>query len=332
MWSRRYSPADRPSRIAGGAGEEAQLVQERGHLLLPGQPRPACRCCGTRPRRSRRPAPRPRRPAAAAPAAARRGSCRARSRRRRAAAAIARVDVLGRGDRRPARRPRRSTGRPRTRSRRPCCRRTHRRRSCAARAATQSREPPDGGSRVRLVLWTLTQEPVADKGFRSGFTSLQRIPLYVTASSCSASGLITTQRSSGRRRSSASSRIATPSRDLVGAHRARRHDVDPVEVGERPQPALACRPRRTRSSARPPAPVALNGTSGSRVARSRTSSSAQNTPSPRTSPTLGCRSASSRSAGPITSSPSARACSMMPSSLKIWIEATADAQASGCPE
>ena len=35
------------------------------------------------------------------------------------------------------------------------------------------------------------------------------------------------------------------------------------------------------------APAALNGTSGSRVSRSRTSSIAQNTPSPRTSPTDG---------------------------------------------
>src|SRR5690349_19742336 len=47
------------------------------------------------------------------------------------------------------------------------------------------------------------------------------------------------------------------------------------------------------------APLALNGTSGSLVDRSRTSSSAQNTPSPRTSPTEGCWSASSRRAGPI---------------------------------
>ena len=36
------------------------------------------------------------------------------------------------------------------------------------------------------------------------------------------------------------------------------------------------------------APLALNGTSGSRVAASRTSSIAQNRPSPRTSPTDGC--------------------------------------------
>ena len=56
-------------------------------------------------------------------------------------------------------------------------------------------------------------------------------------------------------------------------------------------------------------PAALNGTSGSRVSRSRTSSMAQNTPRPRTSPTDGWRSCSSRSAGPITSVPSVRACS-----------------------
>jgi hypothetical protein len=79
-------------------------------------------------------------------------------------------------------------------------------------------------------------------------------------------------------------------------------------------------------------PLALKGTSGSRVDRSRTSSSAQNTPSPRTSPTEGWLSASSRSAGPITVSPSSRTCSRIPSSRKMRIEATAVAQASGWPE
>ena len=80
------------------------------------------------------------------------------------------------------------------------------------------------------------------------------------------------------------------------------------------------------------APDALNGTSGSRVCRSRTSSIAQNAPSPRTSPTLGCRSASARSSGPMTSVSSSRTCSRMRSSRKIPIDATADAQASGWPE
>ena len=54
-------------------------------------------------------------------------------------------------------------------------------------------------------------------------------------------------------------------------------------------------------------PEALNGTSGSRVVRSRTSSIAQNAPRPRTSPIAGCRSCIACSAGPITSSPNRRA-------------------------
>jgi len=80
------------------------------------------------------------------------------------------------------------------------------------------------------------------------------------------------------------------------------------------------------------APVALNGTSGSRVSRSRTSSIAQKTPSPRTSPTDGCRAASSASPGAMTSLPIRRACSTMPSSLKMPMDATALAHASGWPE
>ncbi len=79
------------------------------------------------------------------------------------------------------------------------------------------------------------------------------------------------------------------------------------------------------------APVALNGTSGSRVLRFFTSSSAQNTPSPRTSPTDGCLSASFRSSGPRTSVPSMRACSTIFSSLKMPIDATMLAHASGWP-
>ena len=80
------------------------------------------------------------------------------------------------------------------------------------------------------------------------------------------------------------------------------------------------------------APDALNGTNGSRVERLRTSSMAQNTPSPRTSPTASWLALSLSSAGPMMSVPSMRACSTTPSSSKMRIDATADAQASGCPE
>ena len=59
---------------------------------------------------------------------------------------------------------------------------------------------------------------------------------------------------------------------------------------------------------------------------------AQNTPRPRTSPTDGWRSAIAASSGPTMSSPRWRACSMMPSSLKMLMLATAEAQASGWPE
>ena len=79
-------------------------------------------------------------------------------------------------------------------------------------------------------------------------------------------------------------------------------------------------------------PAALYGTSGSRVCGSLTSSRAQKYPSPRTSPTLGCFSAISARRGAMTVSDTLRTFSRMPSSSKIRIDATAEAQASGWPE
>ena len=85
--------------------------------------------------------------------------------------------------------------------------------------------------------------------------------------------------------------IARPVRMSSSLIVQRRHDVQPVEVGERPQAALPCTPRPPRPSARRRRPAALNGTSGSRVGGRGTSSIAQNTPRPRTSPTTGGASA-----------------------------------------
>ena len=140
-------------------------------------------------------------------------------------------------------------------------------------------------------------------------------------------------RPSGRRRvaaviSSARSRIATLAH-LVGRDDARRTDVGPVHVDDGHSPRT-CTPCRTRPSAPRPRPLALKGTSGSRVDRSRTSS-APSTPAAHLAH-RGVLSASSRSAGPITVSPRSRTCSRIPSSRKIRIDATAAAQAKGCPE
>lgn len=72
-------------------------------------------------------------------------------------------------------------------------------------------------------------------------------------------------------------------------------------------------------------PAALNGTSCSRVSRSKTSSMAQNMPSPRTSPTEGWPSPISLRRSPRTSRPSQAERSTSPSSLKMLMLATADA-------
>ena len=109
----------------GGAGEEADLVDGRRQLLRRGQARAACRCCGTRPRRTRRPAPRARRRSSAGRAGARPAWSRPRPRRpwrpRRRRGRRPRRPTSG-----PRRRPRRWSGRSRRRSR-PTRRRSARR-------------------------------------------------------------------------------------------------------------------------------------------------------------------------------------------------------------
>ena len=97
------------------------------------------------------------------------------------------------------------------------------------------------------------------------------------------------------------------------------------DISDRPF-AIAVLPMRAIGAAA--SPEALNGTSISFVARSRTSSMPQKRPSPRTSPIDGCFACSF---GSSTSStlPMAAAFSTIPSSLKMLIDATAEAQASG---
>ena len=80
------------------------------------------------------------------------------------------------------------------------------------------------------------------------------------------------------------------------------------------------------------APDALNGTSGSRVSRSRTSSIAQKSPRPRTSPTDGCVSVKRARRGAMTRSPRSRTRSRMPSRRNTSKVAMPGAQANGCPE
>ena len=100
--------------------------------------------------------------------------------------------------------------------------------------------------------------------------------------------------------------------------------------GHSPRPCTRCQHLVHRRAS---APAALKGTSGSRVARSRTSSMAKKQPRPRTSPTTGCRSAmlAQRGADHVRRR-GGRACSTMPSSSKMRMDATAAAQASGCPQ
>ena len=126
--------------------------------------------------------------------------------------------------------------------------------------------------------------------------------------------------------------IARPVAHVVVADRQRRHDVQAVEVGERPQPALLARRgqldhrlvvgaggvvRHERLAGRPVADQ-LDGPEHAEPAH--------------LADATGGASAISASAGPTMSSPRWRACSMMPSSLKMLMLATADAQASGWPE
>jgi hypothetical protein len=130
--------------------------------------------------------------------------------------------------------------------------------------------------------------------------------------------------------SSAPSMIAIPSR-ISAARLVQGGDANPVEVGEGPEAALLALGRQAGHGLGVVAgrverhERGAGGTVFDELERPEDAEAAH-------LPTDGCRSASARSSGPITCSPRVRAWWTMPSSRMTRIEATAEAQASGCPE